>query len=122
MEPSEEAMRQAAVAALKAWKDLPPEQHNEDRPYLHGFNDGWDAAIIEREVDTHLPKPSGVKLRKGRIGNWTRRRKLRAKGGQVEPFGYADTRGKDRGQLRIMSVSKGARDGAPRLLPAPTPP
>lgn len=45
-----------------------------------------------------------------------RRRKLREKGGQVDPFGYADTRGRDRKQLRIMSVTKGARDGAPRLV------
>ena len=43
-----------------------------------------------------------------------RRRKLREKGGQVEPFGYADIRGRDRASLRRMSVSKGARDGAPR--------
>jgi hypothetical protein len=45
-----------------------------------------------------------------------RRKKLRMKGGQVDPFGYADTRGKDRRQLRIMSVTKGSRDGAPRLV------
>ena len=45
-----------------------------------------------------------------------RRRKLREKGGQVEPFGYVDTRGADRAELRRMSVSKGARDGAPALF------
>lgn len=50
-----------------------------------------------------------------------RRRKLREKGGQVCPFGYADSRGKDRSQLRIMSVTKGNRDGAPILLPAAPP-
>jgi hypothetical protein len=44
-----------------------------------------------------------------------RRRKLREKGGQIEPFGYADIRGADRAELRRMSVTKGARDGAPRL-------
>jgi hypothetical protein len=43
-----------------------------------------------------------------------RRRKLREKGGQIEPFGFADTRGRDRKELRIMSVTKGARDGVPR--------
>ena len=45
-----------------------------------------------------------------------RRRKLREKGGQVEPFGYADIRGRTKAQLRIMSITKGQRDGAPRLL------
>lgn len=48
-----------------------------------------------------------------------RRRKLRAAGGQVEPFGYVDTRGTSPRVLRILSVTKGPRDGAPRLsLPA----
>ena len=46
-----------------------------------------------------------------------RRRKQREKGGHVDPFGYADTRGCDR---RIMSATKGARDGAPRLSETPT--
>lgn len=50
-----------------------------------------------------------------------RRRKLREKGGQIEPFGFADTRGKDRKAMRIMSVTKGARDGAPRLSLPPLP-
>lgn len=45
----------------------------------------------------------------------SRRRKLREKGGQVDPFGYADIRGRSVKELRIMSVSKGARDGAPSL-------
>ena len=49
----------------------------------------------------------------------SRRRKLREKGGQVDPFGYADSRGKSRRQLRVLSVSKGARDGSPTLI-APT--
>lgn len=43
-----------------------------------------------------------------------RRRKLREKGGQVEPFGYVDSRGVDKAGLRRLSVSKGPRDGAPR--------
>lgn len=43
-----------------------------------------------------------------------RRRKLRKAGGQVEPFGYVDTRGADRAALRRMSVTKGPRDGSPR--------
>jgi hypothetical protein len=44
-----------------------------------------------------------------------RRRKLREAGGQIEPFGYVDTRGASRKVLRRLSVTKGARDGAPRL-------
>jgi hypothetical protein len=47
-----------------------------------------------------------------------RRRKLREKGGQVEPFGYVDVRGLDKARLRRLSVSKGSRDGAPKLLAA----
>lgn len=46
-----------------------------------------------------------------------RRRKLLKDGGQIDPFGYADIRGADRKRLRKMSVSKGARDGAPIILP-----
>jgi hypothetical protein len=45
----------------------------------------------------------------------SRRRKLRKAGGQVEPFGYSDTRGADRKALRRMSVSKGQRDGSPHI-------
>lgn len=43
-----------------------------------------------------------------------RRRKLREKGGQVEPFGFVDTRGVDKAGMRRLSVTKGQRDGAPR--------
>lgn len=46
-----------------------------------------------------------------------RRRKLREKGGQIEPFGFVDTRGLGKKAMRIKSVTKGARDGAPVLLP-----
>jgi len=45
-----------------------------------------------------------------------RRRKLREKGGQVEPFGYVDIRGVDKAGMRRLSVSKGQRDGAPALV------
>lgn len=44
-----------------------------------------------------------------------RRKKLLKKGGQIDPFGYADTRGAGKRVLRRMSVSKGQRDGAGRL-------
>lgn len=44
-----------------------------------------------------------------------RRTKLRAAASQIEAFGYVDTRGKSPKELRRMSVSKGARDGAPCL-------
>ena len=49
-----------------------------------------------------------------------RRRKLREKGGQACPFGYVDTRGLDKKAMRIKSVTKGARDGAPILVLAET--
>lgn len=45
-----------------------------------------------------------------------RRRKLREKGGQVEPFGYVDIRGVDKAGMRRLSVSKGRRDGAQALV------
>ena len=45
----------------------------------------------------------------------SRRRKLLAKGGQIDPFGYVDTRGRDRRTMRRLSVTKGARDGASKL-------
>ncbi len=34
----------AAKAALAKWNALPPEQRNEDRPYIIGFSDGWEEA------------------------------------------------------------------------------
>lgn len=41
-----------------------------------------------------------------------RRRNIRKKDNQIHPFGYVDSRGMDRGRLRIASVTKGPRDGA----------
>jgi len=41
-----------------------------------------------------------------------RRRKLREKGMQLEPFGYYDMTNKTLKQLSIHSVTKGPRDGA----------
>ncbi len=52
-----------------------------------------------------------------------RRRKLRGRGGQIDPFGFVDTRGLGKKALRIKSVTKGARDGASWLVSVeqPTP-
>ena len=46
-----------------------------------------------------------------------RRRKLAQNGLQIDPFGYADARGKSKKALRIASVTKGARDGQSPLVP-----
>ena len=46
-----------------------------------------------------------------------RRRKLTKSGSQIDPFGYADARGKSKKALRIASVTKGARDGQSPLVP-----
>lgn len=77
----------------------------------------------------HEPLPhrstgeGGVSYRKHSVSKGTRRahhkrekarrRKLREARGQIEPFGYTDTRGMDKAGLRRLSVSKGARDGSP---------
>ena len=50
-----------------------------------------------------------------------RRKALRASGGQIDPFGYVDTRGATKKRLRIFSISKGARDGAVAPVPVEDP-
>lgn len=34
-----------AEAALAAWRDLPEDERNGERPFIMGFNDGWKEAI-----------------------------------------------------------------------------
>lgn len=46
-----------------------------------------------------------------------RRRKLKVKGGQIDPFGFVDIRGASLKRLRRLSVTKGPRDGSPLILP-----
>lgn len=47
MTPTQEAIK----AALEKWNALPEDERNGERPYIMGFNDGWEAAILaEREA------------------------------------------------------------------------
>lgn len=39
-------MREAVIrAALEKWRALPDDERNGERPYIMGFNDGWDEAV-----------------------------------------------------------------------------
>lgn len=42
-------MRAVALKALEAWKALPEDERNGERPFIMGFNAGWD----EGKADAH---------------------------------------------------------------------
>lgn len=49
-----------AIAALAAWRALPEDERNGERPFIHGFNAGWDEALAQMHEcanDTSVPRP-----------------------------------------------------------------
>ena len=54
-----EAITALAQAALAAWKALPEDERNGERPYIMGFNDGWEEGV-RRAAEIARTKFSGA--------------------------------------------------------------
>ncbi len=56
----QDALKEMAAAALKAFLELPAEERSDERPYVSGWNQGWEDA--HEQGLPELPAPTADRL------------------------------------------------------------